>query len=271
MLYNGRFVFKKLFVMKAKIFLLTALMALCGNALAQDMIHTFDSAPIQAKVLEISDTQVIYKTWDNLEGPDYRMPTSRIVRIVFANGTEKNFVPSTILYPGVDSYIEPYHSPYGYGYEHGYMGYGPLMYRHGSYYDRRGRLREEQIRDYLGVSLYGSDYIKAERQLYWGFGLTLVGITGCAFFGSVAAIANHKPEWATSSEEDVEDRSFAIIGLIANVACVGVGIPLWIKGDKKLNAMADDYNKRFGPQNSTTPNLSLGTTRSGGVGLALNF
>ncbi len=268
MLYNGTFVFKKLFVMKVKIFLLTALMALCGNALAQDMIHTFDGAPIQTKVLEISDTQVIYKTWDNLEGPDYRMSTSRIARIVFANGTEKVFAPSTLLYPDVDPYVEPYHSPYGYGYEHGYMGYGPLEYRYGHYYDRRGRLRAEQVRDYLGVSLYGSDYIKAERQLYWGASLTLVGgVMG--FFFTFMSLGSKAPEWAIDSDDN--SSAISVVGLVGSAACLGVGIPLWIKGDKKLNAMADDYNKRFGPQNSTTPNLSLGTTRSGGIGLALNF
>ena len=31
-------------------------------------------------------------------------------------------------------------------------------YRWGHYYDRRGRLYAEQLQDYLGVSLYGSDY-----------------------------------------------------------------------------------------------------------------
>ena len=40
-----------------------------GTISAQDYIHTYDSAPIKAKVLEIGDDYIYYRTWDNLEGP----------------------------------------------------------------------------------------------------------------------------------------------------------------------------------------------------------
>ena len=60
---------------------------------------------------------------------------------------------------------------------------------------------------------------------------------------------------------------FALAAGIAGVACLGVGIPLWVKGDRKMNAMADDYNQRFGAGKA---NLSLGSAPSG-LGLTLNF
>ena len=95
--------------MKAKLILICVLSGLCGNAFAQDIIHTIDGRSIEAKVLEINDDDILYKTFDNQGGPDYRMSVSRVARIVFQNGTEKSFAPSTILVPS------PYvHDPYGY-------------------------------------------------------------------------------------------------------------------------------------------------------------
>ena len=74
--------------MKAKLILICVLAFLCGKAFAQDVIHTLDGRSIEAIVLEINDNDIIYKTFDNPEGPDYRLSVSRVTRIVFQNGTE---------------------------------------------------------------------------------------------------------------------------------------------------------------------------------------
>ena len=58
---------------------------------------------------------------------------------------------------------------------------------------------------------------------------------------------------------------------IAGAACLGTGITLWTKGNKKLNAIADDYNQRYGGKAyGSGTSLSIGTTGNG-MGLALNF
>ena len=60
-------------------------------------------------------------------------------------------------------------------------------------------------------------------------------------------------------------------GGITGAACLGVGIPLWIKGNRKLNAIADDYNQRYGRNAyGYKSSLSVGPTGNG-IGLALNF
>ena len=251
--------------MKAKLILVCALTVLCGTAFAQDIIHTIDGRSIEAKVLEISDEDILYKTFDNQDGPDYRMSVSRILRIVFQNGTERSFAPSSLIFQ----------SPYAYD---AIGPYGPLEYRWGHYYDRRGRLYADQLRDYLGVSLYGSDYLKADRQLTWGLVLTVTGATflvGSLVAGGASAEYNrnvssmnlpyHMRETAASSPAPY------IVGGLVGAACLGFGIPLWVKGDKKLNAIADDYNQRYGNKNyGYRPSLNLGSTGNG-VGLALNF
>ncbi len=250
--------------MKAKLILVCALTVLCGSAFAQDIIHTIDGRSIEAKILEISDDDILYKTFDNQDGPDYRMSVDRVLRIVFQNGTERSFAPSSLIF------TNPYFYEVG--------PYGPLEYRWGHYYDRRGRLYADQLRDYLGVSLYGSDYLKADRQLTWGFVLTMAGATllvGSLVAGGASAEYNrnvssmnlpyHMRETAASSQAPY------IVSGIVGAACLGFGIPLWVKGDKKLNAIADDYNQRYGGKHyGSRPSLNLGSTANG-VGLALNF
>ena len=251
--------------MKARLVLICVLMGLCGRAFAQDIIHTVDGRSIEVKVLEISDDDIVYKTFDNQDGPNYRMSVTRVLRIVFENGTEKTFAPATIFVP----------NPFAYD---SYGHYGPLEYRRGHYYDHRGRLYSEQMRDYLGVSLYGSDYLKANRQYQWGFYLTMGGaamliisITGGAMLSahnrSVAAM--NMPSHMRGDNSSME--ALYIAEGIASAACLGTGITLWTKGNKKLNAIADDYNQRYGGKAyGSGTSLSIGTTGNG-MGLALNF
>ena len=105
--------------MKANLLLSLGLMFFCVESFAQDIIHTVDLRSIEANVLEITDDYVRYKTFDNLEGPDYRMSVSRIIRIVFENGTEKVFTQTS-----------PFSSSY-YSYS---RDFSPISYRRGYYY-----------------------------------------------------------------------------------------------------------------------------------------
>lgn len=57
--------------------------------MAQDKIYLNDNSVIEAKISEISLTEVKYKKWNNLTGPDYVMPKSEIALIVYANGTHE--------------------------------------------------------------------------------------------------------------------------------------------------------------------------------------
>ena len=65
--------------------------------MAQDIIHTYDSAPIKAKILEIGDDYMYYKTWDNPNGPLYNMSLSRVMKIVFENGSTSMRIPLSAL------------------------------------------------------------------------------------------------------------------------------------------------------------------------------
>ena len=225
------------------------------TSMAQDIIHTYDSAPIKARVLEIGDDYMYYKTWDNLDGPLYNMSLSRVVKIVFENGTTKTFAP-----------VSPYISP-------GPYGTYPLDYRWGHYYSSYGRISRGEIADYIGYSLYGSEYMKASNRYTWGIYLTGAGVA-CLLVTIASHIAYVEMNDYTSQHGMYSSGSDLGVaaGYIGSVACLGAGIPLWVKGSKGLRKIADDYNKTYvnPDRNSSAPNLSLGATRSG-VGLAFNF
>lgn len=239
--------------MKTKLFFFSLLMAVCTQGLAQDIIHTFDSAPIEAKVLEIGESSILYKAYNNPDGPNYRMSVDRIVRIVFENGTERVFARPNLFAT----------SPYRYDYS------GPIHYRWGHYYGRYGRIDEDRLQDYLGVSLYGSQYITAKRQYTWGYSLTLAGSTLLIF--TIFEAAAHADFMSRAPSGFSSGDAISVVCGLAGAAALGAGIPLWVSGNKKLNALADDYNKKYGNSgHSYAPSLNLGAT-SNGVGLAFRF
>ena len=255
--------------MKAKIILTSVLLVFCAESFAQDIIHKIDGQTIEAKVLQITDENILYKTFDNLDGPDYLISVDRVTRIVFENGTEKTFAPSAPLVPG----------PYAYDY---YDLYGPLEYRWGNYYDRYGRICSDRLYDYLGVSLYGSKYRKAQNQLQWGLWLTMGGaalLTTSIVCGAMQADYNRSTAWmhsqfsnyGTRGSDSAAEDAVNIAAGIAGAAGLGCGITLLIKGNRKMNEIADDFNQKYGRSGyGSKASVNIGSTAHG-VGFALNF
>ncbi|PRY12001.1 hypothetical protein CLV24_109126 [Pontibacter ummariensis] len=58
---------------------------------AQDIIMKRTGEKLEAKVLEISPTEIKYKQYDRLEGPTYILPKSEVAVIQYANNTSEAF------------------------------------------------------------------------------------------------------------------------------------------------------------------------------------
>ena len=69
---------------KAIVFMATLL--LTSSLWAQDIIVTTDSKKIEAKILEVSDTEIKYKEKDYLDGPTFVMATNKISSVLYSNG-----------------------------------------------------------------------------------------------------------------------------------------------------------------------------------------
>ncbi|MEY4926602.1 MAG: hypothetical protein RI894_1038 [Bacteroidota bacterium] len=62
-----------------------------ANLHAQDLITTRKGLVIKAKVTEVTPTEIKYKRFDNLDGPNYTAKKSEIASIVYQNGTVDAF------------------------------------------------------------------------------------------------------------------------------------------------------------------------------------
>lgn len=56
---------------------------------AQDKIYLYDNSVIQAKVSEVGMKEIKFKKWENLNGPDYILPKTEIVMVIYENGTHE--------------------------------------------------------------------------------------------------------------------------------------------------------------------------------------
>ena len=65
-------------------FLTIMVITLCSYA--QDIIVRKDAKKIDAKILEVSTSEIRYKELDNLDGPTFILRTNEIVTIIYANG-----------------------------------------------------------------------------------------------------------------------------------------------------------------------------------------
>lgn len=74
-----------------KTFSLILTLLLCSLAYAQDIIVTTESERIDAKITEVSETEVKYKSATNPNGPVFVLSTSKIASIIFQNGEVKTF------------------------------------------------------------------------------------------------------------------------------------------------------------------------------------
>jgi hypothetical protein len=79
------------------------LLPFCGKA--QDVILLKSGEEIQAKVLEVTETEIRYKNFNNSEGPTYTKNKADIFMIKYPNGQKDVFQPSNPEVPSPDKGI----------------------------------------------------------------------------------------------------------------------------------------------------------------------
>ena len=72
--------------MKKKLTLIACALIAVASLMAQDIIVTKDAQKIEAKILEVSKTEIKYKEKDNLNGPTFILDTKEISSIIYSNG-----------------------------------------------------------------------------------------------------------------------------------------------------------------------------------------
>ena len=77
--------------MRKLLLLVVLLLSSAMMASAQDIILKRDNDIIRGRVTSVSDTYLLYKSENNPDGPDYRIPIADIARVVYEDGTETVF------------------------------------------------------------------------------------------------------------------------------------------------------------------------------------
>jgi hypothetical protein len=74
-----------------KYFLTLLMSAIVFNAVAQDRMYKKNGEIVEIKLLKLSSTEITFKKFDNLDGPEYTIPKGDVVRIRYANGSSDVF------------------------------------------------------------------------------------------------------------------------------------------------------------------------------------
>ncbi len=215
------------------------------SANAQDRIYFNDSRIVDAVVDEVGDNYIYYRLYGNQEGPVCSTAIYNVYKIIYHNGEEQTFTGG--IYDERMFFDESMRA---------LLNGQPVKMRFDSgnlYLGSRSRYGAMQA-DYVAFNLYGDEYYAARKNWKWGSSLTWIGSMFAA--GGLTF-------WAISG-----GLEGGIVLTAAGAACLGAGIPLWVKGSKKLKGIADDYNSRnSGPKSAE---LTFGPCQNG-VGFALNF
>lgn len=78
-------------MIKLKILGLILFFGIPFTAFCQDIIQKTDNTTITCKVIEITETSVLYKSWDYLSGPNRSILKNTIVKIIFEDGKVEFF------------------------------------------------------------------------------------------------------------------------------------------------------------------------------------
>lgn len=69
-----------------KIIVIACVVMASMTLIAQDIIITNDAQKIEAKILEVSKTEIKYKENDNLDGPTFILETKEVSSVIYSNG-----------------------------------------------------------------------------------------------------------------------------------------------------------------------------------------
>ncbi len=245
--------------MKKVLTLMVALLT-AFNLFAADIIVTRDARRIEAKILEVSSTEIKYKEADNLEGPTFVLTSAEINTIIYNNGTVKVYDQPQQA-PAQQSYNNA-----GYSNQPAFNGL-PITKNDDFYYMGDQRMTEDQYFDFIKQNCQVAWESYQKGNLLWKQGWALFGvgmgvmIPGAALY-SVGIAERYE-------ELYIPGAIFLASGSIlttASVPCLIVG------GIKKYNSH-NVYNDHCAARQQafTTP-ITFGiTSGANGVGVAMNF
>lgn len=245
-----------------KILLLAICTVVTVATFAQDIIVTRDSKRIEAKIMEVSNSEIKYKEISNLDGPTFVLSASEINTIIYKNGTVKIF----------DEQPQPAQNTSAQGsYTPAVKFTGAPITKSDKFYNMGDqRLTEEQYVLFIQKNCTQAYeyYMRAKKLHKTGVGLLASGLpilaSGVVLYGVGVGVGT------ANRDSDI------ILGCgIPGAILMGVGsgltvasIPCLAIGNVRKNNSHDIYNTSCARPQALQ--LDIKTTGNG-LGLALNF
>lgn len=262
-----------------KLPLIVALLAISINALAEDTIITKSAKSINAKILEVSKSEIKYKDATNLEGPTFVLGVDEIVSIIYENGTVQNFDQSTSEITAKTSIVS---TPSSATQTATTRSSSPVIrgqiYQKGNeYFINDTKIANNYVeldswisKNQTGIYNNYKDFTRKMRKMescgsgLVGCGLIFGGLTMGICFG-IAIDDGYVKNLAAYQA----GCAFSAITSIV----VATGIPLWIVGSvrRKNNTLIDYHNEHVSSYSMATPIRFELQSSSNGLGLAMKF
>ena len=215
-------------------------MIFVSSVFAQDIIITKNAEKIDAKILEVSKSEIKYKESDNLDGPTFIITTDEIISIIYANGMVINYEHDINNIKGTNT--------------------TELLGRSGNTYFYDGKSMNEK-----SYSLFLHEncpdaynlFRSGNNLAYTGWVLFSVGVG--LDVGSFMGI------FITGRRSNVTMIT-SIVGIGFEIAC----IPTLCIGYSKKHKSVDVFNRTCANQSEPRAYWSINATPNG-IGLALNF
>ena len=210
----------------------TTLFLLCiaGRVMAQDVIVKKDQSTVMSKVLEITNTEIKYKNWNNLDGPTYSISRSEVANINYENGEVESFSETQ----SSQQYMQLNHP------DNSYMTFNGA----GSLYLNGRLLSDKEVQSLVSPEDYQL-YLKAGNQSVTAFILEVIG--GLSGVASIAIrLFSNDFQVAGPSVLSTSGFKTCITFGIIGATTFGTGIVIGVAGRDNTKKVADTYNKNHG-------------------------
>ena len=256
------------------------------NLFAADVIVTRDARRIEAKILEVSSSEIKYKEADNLDGPTFVLTSAEINTIIYNNGTVKVFdqpaqQPVRSTQP---TYNNAGYNNYNAGYSNTPAFTGlPITKSDDYYYMGDQRMDEDQYASFIRQNCNEAwEYYDSGKSL-WSTGWKCFG-TGLGFTTAGAILlgvgVGAGVRYSYSGGYTYYDNSAYLGCVIPGAILTATGgalltacVPCLVIGGIRKNNSHEVYNEKCATtQQAKAVPMTFGFSASeNGIGVALKF
>lgn len=264
-----------------KFFLLAVAAIAAVGVYAQDVIVTRDAKRVEAKILEVSSSEIKYKEFSNPDGPTFVLQAAEINTIIYQNGTVKVFdqpkqaAPAPVYNSAAPAYSATA-APQATGM--------PITKNDKTYYMGEQRMTEDQYVAFIQLNCQQAydRYMSGKklRKSGWGMftsGLVFIGC-GSVLYGVGAGLTvdNARSGYYRNVNTMWDDPLFAGLCIPGTILlCTGsalftASIPCIVVGTIRRNKSYEVYNETCA--RSTANAIEFGIQpAANGIGLSMRF